>query len=88
MKLKNQFMRLHEVSFFENKKIGNTKIEILGVANFSSNNHRTDATFCLTDRCNDCGCDRDCSCNTECRRDCSCQKTCSCDDHFPCTPLP
>ena len=81
MMSENEVMRLHDLLFENEKNI--TKSEVIGIARFSSNNLRKDATFCPFDRCKDCGCYSDhCSCDMECRKHCSCESTCDCMDHY------
>jgi|GEM_PF-3638612 hypothetical protein len=39
----------------------------------------TDATFCFTNRCNDCGCNNDCGAQCDCNDYCMCENHCACD---------
>ncbi len=62
--------------------------EIISVVKLSKGGNSADATFCITNSCNDCGRDCACECDRECSRNCSCvdhcgHHGCRCEDHYP-----
>jgi len=71
------------MSIFQNRRVTRlcdaiarvSPSEILSVVKLSNDGNKTDATFCFTDTCKDCGCNNDCKCDIECRKDDSCSLT-------------